>query len=275
MLHAFKGLNDPLTWNYPSWSIGAEFYTYLAFAALAAICVIRLLPCAIVSGVGFLAILFFAPALMSTMDAPLVPRCLYGFFVGAFVWRLSSPVTISAEWATSLEIALVGVIGLLIVYASHTRWELVIPLLFGAVVLIFSKQGGWLSRLMGSRPMSALGAWSYSIYMVHAFIGVLFYDVVTTVGSKFHIHVFDDRGLSIGAYTDALTFAYICIVIAVSAISYRIIELPGQRLIPQRVNRLILTDVWRRSRPSEIHVMSPQQIDDRNGAKLAPSSPHI
>src|SRR5262249_26107703 len=179
MLHDL-GLHDWLTWNYPSWSISAEFYTYLAFAALAAICFIRLLPCAIVSAVGFLALMFFVPALMGSEHDYGVLRCLYGFFAGAFVWRLSSSVTVAAEWLTSLEVALVGAIGMLFIYAGSTPLEITGPLFFAPAVFVFSKQGGLLSRVIGSRPMSALGDWSYSIYMVHAFIGVLFYDATIT-----------------------------------------------------------------------------------------------
>ena len=242
MLHAF-GLHDSLTWNYPSWSISAEFYTYLAFAALAGGCLIRLVPCAVISGVGFLALLFLEPKLMHTeCDITTSFRCLYGFFAGAFVWRLSRSFSVAAAWATPLELAFVGATGLLMVYGG-TLWEMAGPVLFAGTVWVFSKQGGLLSRLIGSTPISTLGTWSYSIYMVHAFIGLLVYNAFATVASKFGIDVFHDGRLSIGTYTDALTLTYVCVVIAVSAISYRMIELPGQRFIPQA--GALISCAWR------------------------------
>jgi peptidoglycan/LPS O-acetylase OafA/YrhL len=234
LLHDFA-LHDWLTWNYPSWSISAEFYTYLAFATLVVAWAIRPLPCAIASGLGFLILLLAAPRFAGSAHTYGAVRCLYGFFAGVLVWRLRTSVVVPTGWLTPLEAVLVGAIGLLIAYAGRTPYEIIVPVFFAAVVLVFSKEGGSLSKLLRSRPMSFLGDRSYSIYMVHAFIGVLFYDVITTVGSKFGVHVFNGRGISIGPYTDLLTVAYIGVVIAVSAISYRMIELPGQRLIPQLI----------------------------------------
>jgi peptidoglycan/LPS O-acetylase OafA/YrhL len=77
---------------------------------------------------------------------------------------------------------------------------------------------------MDRRAVIALGRWSYSIYMVHML-------VLAIVASALNIaHI-------TGWRADALTLGYIACVIGISALTWRWVEIPGQRLFGKNVSR--------------------------------------
>jgi peptidoglycan/LPS O-acetylase OafA/YrhL len=82
------GFTDGLTWNYPSWSIGAEFYTYVGFAAVMVWARARIDMLLVATVLGTLTWLAKeSPGYIdATHDFGLV-RCLLGFAVGVLVWR--------------------------------------------------------------------------------------------------------------------------------------------------------------------------------------------
>ncbi len=238
LLQAF-GLHDTVTWNYPSWSISAEFYTYLLFAALAYRGMIRIVPCLLLCIAAFLAIWFLAPHRMdSTYDLGAVCRCVYGFFAGCIAYRLRV-VPIGTRWSATLEWLAIIAVGTFISYAARSPWETLSPVLFGVTVWLYSKEAGLLSRAFASRPIAALGRWSYSIYMVHAIVAVLIFNVIRTAATKFGFDVYVNGKLSLGEYGDILTMGYVFLVLALSATTYRLIELPGQRLFNRYADRSV------------------------------------
>src|ERR1700761_1133724 len=90
------GFTDHSTWNIPSWSIAAEFWTYLVFASALCLASTRLsrvrfaaeglLAVMLVGSVGIL-VSRSQHGQDATFDLGLF-RCLYGFLVGHFVYRL-------------------------------------------------------------------------------------------------------------------------------------------------------------------------------------------
>ncbi|GGF53852.1 acyltransferase [Azorhizobium oxalatiphilum] len=167
-----------MAWNAPSWSIGAEFYTYLLFGA---VCVLTRGRLSLVAGllalasIGLLALV--SPTYMnSTADFGLF-RCIAGFFTGIVAYRVHEvlvsqlkPLGVGA--ATVLEIAAVALVVLFVAKSSHgpdavRAISLAAPVMFAAAVLVFAQEGGLVSRLLRAKPFAALGRWSYSIYMGH------------------------------------------------------------------------------------------------------------
>lgn len=82
-------LYDFLTWNFPSWSISTEFYTYVVFA----VCVVGL------RKHGWIALLLAiigGPVLVATLSERNMAtdydwgiiRCIYGFAAGAISWNI-------------------------------------------------------------------------------------------------------------------------------------------------------------------------------------------
>lgn len=167
-----------MAWNAPSWSIGAEFYTYLLFGA---VCVLTRGRLSLMAGllalasIGLLAVV--SPTYMnSTADFGLF-RCIAGFFTGIVAYRVHEALParmrpLGASLATLLEVATVALVVLFVSRASHgpdavRALSLAAPAMFAMAVLVFAREGGHISRLLRAKPFAALGRWSYSIYMGH------------------------------------------------------------------------------------------------------------
>jgi peptidoglycan/LPS O-acetylase OafA/YrhL len=130
------GITQFLTWNPPSWSISAEFWTYLifAFALVTASTLLRRVRFAAVGLVvglliGSVAILvaFSKSGMDATYDLGLV-RCLYGFLVGHLTYRLWQVASRAGFGAGFLEFAalelaaLIGIVGYVSV-VGHSAWS--------------------------------------------------------------------------------------------------------------------------------------------------------
>ena len=121
------------------------------------------------------------------------------------------------------------------------------PLFFAGTVYVFSYEAGAVSRLLGTSPFQKLGLWSYSIYMVHALIvfviglaaselqrrlGIDLWRTIIVDGSNVRVLVSDHVFL-----LDALHLAYAVLVVFVAAVTYRLIERPGQRYFQNLADR--------------------------------------
>lgn len=230
-------------WNSPAWSIGAELYTYLLFAALVVFAGRRLLGASVALMLGAsLILLAFAPALMnSTADFGFV-RCIAGFFAGVATYHVHEATRGRKLPLPSVaEVAAVALAGLFMVLAGNGPDEvhaasLLAPLVFGAAIVVFAREGGALSKLLHARPLRALGRWSYSIYMVHMPILVLLGYAVWLYGDvagtpmrvdtlvEGHVKQLYDVGDPLG--TQFLMFGFLAVVVAASAWTYRLIEAP-------------------------------------------------
>jgi peptidoglycan/LPS O-acetylase OafA/YrhL len=237
------GLTLGLSWNHPSWSIAAEFWTYLLFAALLILSGRRTgLALALVAAGSAAMLAAATDGGINVTHQFSLWRCLYGFSVGALVWRW----TVDGRrplGGTAAELAIAALIILFVSSATAAPLNLLAPLLFGLTVHVFAAQSGQLSRLLARPWPQRLGLWSYSIYMVHAFVQSRFDDLLRvalrlgapaltttrTLGSR----TLDITGTSPLTGT-ILTLAMLALVIAASAFTHRTIELPGQRWARRR-----------------------------------------
>ena len=232
LVHSW-GFMSQTTWNTPSWSISTEMFAYLLFAGLCAIAPARWLDrIAAVILVGSAAVLLFvAPiGMQSTYDYGLL-RCTYGFMMGVLVrraWGWHAPrVGLAGELAVLA--AVIGAVAFL-----PAGWPaLAVTPVFAVAVWVFASEDGAISRQLRRAWPQALGAWSYSIYMVHVLVmvGLL---MAAMLAAKAGLHLFarvDDVATIVGPgwLTTAITLGYVAVVIGLSSLTYRYIELPGQR----------------------------------------------
>jgi peptidoglycan/LPS O-acetylase OafA/YrhL len=241
LIHSLN-LHSYSTWNLPSWSISTEFYTYVLFAVCSFVVRRRTLAASLVlvlSSAGFL--FAYAPNIDETYHYGFV-RCVYGFFCGVIVYRAYRALPAwRSSWATPIEIAwVVGVLAFISIHGAD-RWSLLAPVVFMGPIWIFAAEAGDLSTALKSRPMQAIGRWSYAIYMIHAFVFQLL-QRATMVISK-HI----DRPITVsrGAWADGtpmqlikfgdpwlmdvFSLAMLGVVVALAAAAHRYIEMPSQR----------------------------------------------
>jgi peptidoglycan/LPS O-acetylase OafA/YrhL len=243
-------LYDFHTWNAQSWSISAEFYTYVVFVA----CLLALRRHA---WIALLAALLGAPLLIGVLsDRNLATdydwgllRSIYGFAVGVAIWnahaRWRAPLGrwlsgSAAEWgAVILMCAFVSV-------AGKSVLSLAAPYVFGLVVLVFAFESGSASAILRLRPLAFLGIVSYSIYMIHVFILKRFMDAGRVLEKLWQVDAFTRRevyGQEVAFlgiepwHGDLATLAYLAVVFAVSYFSYRWLEKPARDWVRNRVGR--------------------------------------
>jgi len=249
LLFTSMGLTDHTTWNFPSWSISAEFWTYLAFA----MCVLGARRLGGGVYILFALCLGFGAAVVISgsahgMDASYdlgLYRCFYGFFLGTFVyrlWQLTGRGGQRLGWAEiPAVIALVCFVGII-----GTSWlGFLAPLVSALVVFIFAFEAGPVSRFMRNRAIAWLGQHSYTIYMVHAFVAMnLVFRPVQIAERVFHLNLTTetaagDRLISLHSewLAAALTIGYLSAVLLLSGVLYRRVELPGQKLFLRLMTR--------------------------------------
>jgi len=246
------GIVPHLTWNPPSWSISAEFWTYLIFAAALFIATTWLWRIRFAAGilvatllVGSVAILllFAQHGIDATYDLGLA-RCLYGFLVGYLTYRLWQAVSHVKIRAGLLEpVALVAVF-IFVSLVGRSGCSFFAPLVFAVFVLVFAFESGPISRLISNRGNQWLGRISYSIYMWQAFIIFNFVDRPVSIIEKMtgRLLTTTDTSSALGSEAAKLivlgghlvpilvTLFYLAVLIAVAGVSYYLIEKPGQQL---------------------------------------------
>lgn len=247
------GVETMPTWNSPSWSISAEFWTYLVFGACVLLLGRRfwlaLLPFIVA---GPVILYLFAPNLMdSTHDYGLV-RCLYGFSVGALLHRFASVSIITTNrlinadqslrmrliW-TAFEIATIASVAEFVALQGDTAFGIAAPLVFALAVYVFALEGGYVSRLLRTRFFLLLGTLSYAIYMVHIFVQSRMINVATLaerltgieIAGSFVLRGEQAHGFGVNGdlFGLAMVFLMIALVIAAAWIAHVLIERPFQR----------------------------------------------
>ncbi len=243
------GMHDQLTWNFPAWSISCEIAAYAAFALIT-----------VFSGRArwwvYAGMVFVPLALLwrlsdgyylSTYDYGVL-RCFAGFFAGVFAWKVWSILSarmqnLSRAEFTVLEIiAATAAFGFVASIESIPDYAFATPFVFAFAVVVFSFDGGVLSRLLQTPLFQKLGLLSYSIYMVHAFLLTRFANVMRV----FHDEIGVTKGVNaLNGETflihylpgDVLMIVFMAVLIGVSALTYRYIEVPGRDLVRGWIDR--------------------------------------
>jgi peptidoglycan/LPS O-acetylase OafA/YrhL len=246
LLHGWAPLI--MSWNAPSWSISAEFLAYIIFGMVMVLARSR----TTMVGATILGLAWFVSLSLAPDDAMYAGlpglRAVCGFFAGVLMHRVFTQAgrpNWSMALATSLEIAAVISIAAFLVFVSRKETTPWVTPVFAATVYIFAAERGALSRLLKASLPQLLGRLSYSIYLTHAVLisaSILVFmiagealglDLLTPAQVLYSAAV--ERGidwlvLDIGSpwANDLLVGAQIAIVICVSMVTYRRIELPGQ-----------------------------------------------
>jgi peptidoglycan/LPS O-acetylase OafA/YrhL len=214
------GMTTRLTWNHPAWSISTELAAYLVFPlfvaalrwerlrtpALSAICAMLL---------GSVTLLFAWHGydnLGSNITGLGLPRCLLEFATGCVLCML---------WGHWRDLRIAPALAALVCAASLVAgWQLhlpetaVVPITFASGLMALALSRNVVTRCLGQGTLLYLGEISYSTYLAHFLLFILFKQL------------FLDAGLQMG-WLGLLGF--LAIVLAVSMALYRFVEKPAQR----------------------------------------------
>lgn len=234
MLQALLSANTP-SFNSPSWSISAEYFTYFIFALTVAIAArSRRLFLLLAAGLALAALgwLFQAGSLTG---AERLLRCIGGFFSGALVYLAWSrwQLRLRGVAGQAAELAAVVLAGTALWYCGEGRAQFLVLPCFAVLVFLLADGGGIVTALLRHRYIQNLGKWSYSIYMVHFTIILAMSDLA---------RVFWNRGPSAFMWwhlkrTLPLTLVLLAVVLLVASLTYRYIEDPPRRWAKRWVAR--------------------------------------
>jgi peptidoglycan/LPS O-acetylase OafA/YrhL len=208
------------------WSIAVEWQIYFVFPLILLVALRSRMAFAVTATVGVVLIAHALTA-VGPLDKinDLSPQFLALFALGAGAcWAARHPLTGAARRALGAVAggAFVAVVVLALVQGSpwmagHFFW---VDLLFGVAVaagllLASTTTGAWRERTLGSAPAVALGAFSYSLYLMHAPV----LDLV-------HKYVIAPSGTTgVGAFALELAVALPAILVACYAF-HRVFERP-------------------------------------------------
>lgn len=242
LLQSWTHWTNPLSYNYPSWSISIEYYTYMIFAVIISIAF----------GVRtwvWATMVFVALALMFAGNTFFTIESLRGlayFFTGCLAYavylKLPHPGQAKAWLLTALEVVAVAVALVFVVNDFEGKALMASPL-FGVIVLIFAFDGGAVSRLLAGRGFAFLGKLSYSIYLTHAAILFCVVSVFMVANKVLDVNITPmidgTRHLDTGdaLFNNVIAFLVVGLVVLVSMFTYRYVEMTGQALGRAFANR--------------------------------------
>jgi peptidoglycan/LPS O-acetylase OafA/YrhL len=210
-----------LSWNYPAWSLSTESASYVLFIfsaglllkgrhpRLMAMCCAAMLAALSIAHHGYLNLFSGIPALL---------RAVSEFILGVLIFRAYNESSeLSRGWPGAILSAVLVCIG--------AFWHQDFILVYALACLMFycTHATGALGRALNSRPAITLGNWSYSIYLWHVPTHYAVIIAFAAIG-----HPVNKLDLSSARL---LAFMTILIVLGVSAVSYRYLEVPMRCLV--------------------------------------------
>jgi peptidoglycan/LPS O-acetylase OafA/YrhL len=252
------GVLTYVSWNVPSWSISVEYWTYIVFG-IAVLATARAerpgfwsaLLLAGIFVISLVVLIDYAKTLETIVTFGFF-RCLLGFIGGHFAYQLWRRLP-APRGSTTIELMTVILVSLFAIYLANGPFAFLAPLVFGSAVVVFAHERGVLSRLLRGRFFVMLGRLSYSIYMTHWFLHDAFRKVLNVAEQKTGITFSAPVQLTVARrlvttnvviwggpfFSDLLLILFLALVIGVSALTFRFIEKPGQRIFGRMAQRVL------------------------------------
>lgn len=234
------GLHDGLSFNYPSWSISVEFYTYLTFAAVVLLVgpgrrLILASSVLVIASVYALVVGFDMRLERAGYDVGIL-RCFAGFFLGvltfvAYRWARNRAAGVTSALASKIAPASVAaLVAFLCVREPDTlTGYYILPLIVVVVLSLALAPNKGFVRWLDSAPLVWLGRVSYSVYMVHAAVLIVFERLISKLLRPESVqlagHDYPTQ-LTTAAEGTAFLLVYIVVVLIVSHFTYAWIEHP-------------------------------------------------
>jgi peptidoglycan/LPS O-acetylase OafA/YrhL len=219
-------LHDSLSWNYPSWSISAEWAVYLLFFAWSSVRALSALwwwPL-VLSALSYGLLAWIDPGMLGFTFDHGVLRCLAAFSLGVGMhavharWGGRMPALACWEWGS------VGATLACLSLADQSQWALhLTPVAFAALVLVQADpRRGWVGRVLDLPWLHQVGLWSYAIYMLNG--------LLTAVSTNVVAHLLKvDTGHGLGWTAVLLNAGMMLVCVALAKPCYERIEVRGRQ----------------------------------------------
>ena len=212
-LFMLQGLDaSKLSWNYPAWSISVEFMAYLLFPftlpAIWALSDRAKLAVAVFLFALLMLFAFLTKGNFDQWDGPItLLRCLPEFILGTLLYcafrRAPKNSLLSGSFVAYSLVAV-------IVICLHVDApDLLITLLFAALVLTAVLNTGSFSEVANAGPLIWLGDISYSLYLIHGFVQFLATKLLDHAGIQNHADLSIQQSLGL-----MLLMVAVCLVSA-------------------------------------------------------------
>lgn len=214
------------SWNFPSWSIGAEWFAYLTFPFVAWACVSRM-PRLLIPAAGILAI-FWLDRHFGTLNVgsgffyPLL-KCLGEFWIGVGIFL------VARRWTAPLPVsraAVAIILGLMILAAHASLPDMFFVGLSAALVTMLASAPSVAASWLNGPYLDALGERSYSLYMVHA--------LVSFGAERFFVLCVGPLSLAPDMARAGLFVAMILVSMAMADVLHRRVEVPARAWLRPR-----------------------------------------
>jgi len=224
------GFHDSLGWNAPSWSVSSEFLAYLAFPFLAALLLRKQLSALLCF--ALIAVIFIITTsigwVLTDKNSYIAGwewvsvRVLSEFIFGMLIFQLYRLNFKAPFWLFAILSALV------IVYMSvinaHSRWDWVMVLTFGVLIYSLTNSEHGVSRFLASANMKYLGEISYSIYLCHGVVFMVFNSALPKLLPSGE-----------GLFLLIPILIYVVLTLIVAHFMYKLVEIPAQAYLKKRL----------------------------------------
>jgi peptidoglycan/LPS O-acetylase OafA/YrhL len=209
-----------LSWDYPSWSISTEAEAYIFFVFAAGLLLTgkhpRLIAACCVAVVAAISIAR-GGSLNSFSGVFALLRTLSEFSLGVLLYRAYlDDGMFSRQWAAMLFVLFVSLWAI-------SRFDFFAVVAFGCLIYHAANTNDTYGRLLNSRPLVALGNWSYSIYLWHAPTHYAVMASLATIGLPVN---------NLSLLSSRLLLLVISLaVVGLSAFNYQYFEIPVRRFM--------------------------------------------
>lgn len=163
--------NSAMVWNSPSWSISAEFFTYVVFGFVVLLMARRRkLYLGLCAAVTLVSAYVLAQNDMTPYDGMGIVRCLHSFFLGVLCFNLYANIELRIPNAVSYFLLIVSLLAVTYSGGYYDVTSVFIPAIFAMFILslVAADQDNYLKTMLTVRPLIYMGTISYGIYMIHA-----------------------------------------------------------------------------------------------------------